>query len=293
MGRCSKDKLLGFLGLAGFMGASYLIGNNPEMKAHAAATVLFMRENPWLGVLLHAALSTAITTFGIPFSLVDLGAAWVYPFPAALGMLLFSKTLGSALCFFIAKRVLPESRKASILSHPTVARVNKLLSANPIYYGTLFRLALMPAFVKNYGLALLDIEFKKYITCCLLGSCFGVPAQAYLGNQLGDIYLGFRSAEEAVEADPMVLIGGMAPALAMLVLMPNIARVLLGKDEEDDKPSQQDGKSSAGEKKTEEGSKDQAKEPETKEKAADEKTADVKEKTADVKEKMADVKKKD
>jgi len=226
---------MGFLGFAGFMAVSYFIGNNPQLKARAASTVLFMRENPWLGVVIHATLSTAITVSGIPFSLVDLGAAWVYPFPAALGMLLFSKTLGSTLCFFVAKRALPESRKASILSHPTVARVNKILARSPIYYGTLFRLALLPAFVKNYGLALLDIEFKKYITCCLLGSCFGVPCQAYLGNQLGDIYLGFRSAEEAAQADPMLLLGGMAPALAMLVLMPNIARILLGKDE-DDKP---------------------------------------------------------
>ncbi|CAE7750345.1 unnamed protein product [Symbiodinium sp. CCMP2592] len=155
--------------------------------------------------VLHSAFSTAITVSGIPFSLVDLGAAWVYGFRAAMCMLLFAKTLGSILCFLVARSVLPAARKASVLSHPTVARVDRILASSPIYYGTLFRLALLPTFVKNYGLALLNIRFPHYLTCCLLGSCLGVPAQAYLGSQLGDIYLGLREAESV---DPVILWGG-------------------------------------------------------------------------------------
>ncbi|CAK9114062.1 unnamed protein product [Durusdinium trenchii] len=143
-------------------------------------------------------------------------------------MLLFAKTLGSICCFMVARSVLPTTRKNSVLAHPTVARVDRILVSSPIYYGTLFRLALVPAFVKNYGLALLNIRFRDYITCCLIGSCFGVPAQAYLGSQLGDIYLGFRDAEEVAKTDPMIIWGGAAPALAMLVLMPTVAKVLLG-----------------------------------------------------------------
>ena len=46
--------------------------------------------------------------------------------------------------------------------------------------------------------------------------------------RLGDIYLGLRDAEEVAKSDPMLIFGGAAPALAMLVLMPTIAKVLLG-----------------------------------------------------------------
>lgn len=46
--------------------------------------------------------------------------------------------------------------------------------------------------------------------------------------RLGDIYLGLRDAEELAKSDPMLIWGGVAPALAMLVLMPTIAKVLLG-----------------------------------------------------------------
>eukprot|EP00440_Ansanella_granifera_P034608 gb/GFBE01037546.1/.p1 GENE.gb/GFBE01037546.1/~~gb/GFBE01037546.1/.p1 ORF type:complete len:237 (+),score=52.88 gb/GFBE01037546.1/:1-711(+) len=234
MGRL-KDKLIGFLGFGGVIGAGMMISSNPALQAKAAACALFMRNNPLLGAVLHATLSTAITVSGMPFALVDLAAAWVYPLPVALCMLLFAKTLGSILCFVIARKVLSQERKASILEHKTVARVDRLLASSPVYYGTLFRLAFLPAFVKNYGLALLNIRFGQYITCCLLGSCFGVPAQTYLGSQLGDIYLGLRSAEDLANQDPLLLLGGMAPALAMLFLMPTVAKVLLGKDEDEQK----------------------------------------------------------
>merc|ERR1712228_297525 len=118
------------------------------------------------------------------------------------------------------------------MGNATVARVDRILASSPIYYGTLFRLSSVPTFVKNYGLALLNISFSKYITCCLLGSCLGVPAQTYLGSKLGDFYLGFKSAEQ-LEADPWLVFSGVVPVLAMILMMPLIAKVLLGKDPED------------------------------------------------------------
>mmetsp|Transcript_110573 Transcript_110573/g.174203 ORF Transcript_110573/g.174203 Transcript_110573/m.174203 type:complete len:238 (+) Transcript_110573:59-772(+) len=228
----SREKLTGGLGFFAFLAFGYVIVSNPSLKAYAASFASMMRSNPTLGMVLHAILSVSITVSGIPFSLIDIGAAWVYPYPVALCMLLFAKTLGSILCFVIARNVLPEARKEKIRDHQTVKRVNKLLSSSPIYYGTLFRLSLVPAFVKNYGLALLNIRFDKYLLCCLIGSCFGVPAQAHLGATLGGFYLGEQDMEAINNADPMTLLGSMAPALSMLLLMPTIAKVLLGKDEE-------------------------------------------------------------
>ena len=83
-------------------------------------------------------------------------------------------------------------------------RADRLLSSSPVYYGTLFEFALVPPFVKNYGLALLNIDFMRYITCCLLGSVVGVPYQAYLGSQLGDFLLGFKD-EQVCAAEDMAV----------------------------------------------------------------------------------------
>lgn len=85
-----------------------------------------------------------------------------YPLKA-MGMLLFAKTLGSMICFGIARKVISDSRKQLILANPTISKVNRVLSKSPKYYGTLCRLATMPTVVKNYGLALLDIGFGDYM----------------------------------------------------------------------------------------------------------------------------------
>lgn len=41
---------------------------------------------------------------------------------------------------------------------------------NPVYFGTLLRLATIPTVVKNYGLALLAITLPQYLVCCIIGS---------------------------------------------------------------------------------------------------------------------------
>ena len=41
---------------------------------------------------------------------------------------------------------------------------------NPVYFGTLLRLATIPTVIKNYGLALLAITLPQYLVCCIIGS---------------------------------------------------------------------------------------------------------------------------
>ena len=42
---------------------------------------------------------------------------------------------GSTACYLVANNVLPASAKASLVSHPTIGRINKLLAGRPLYYG--------------------------------------------------------------------------------------------------------------------------------------------------------------
>lgn len=191
-----------------------------------------MRDHPLQGVALHAVLSTAITISGVPFALIDLGAAWVYRDSpaAAVAMLFFAKTLGSATCFAIARGLLSEQRKAALLEDKTIRRVNNVLKQSPLYYGTLCRLATMPAAVKNYGLAILpDIEFPTFMACCMLGSLVGVPIQAVMGMQLGAVYLGVTDAnnlELGTEAAVGMLVGIVSLVLVLRLIVP----ALLGQD---------------------------------------------------------------
>jgi copper chaperone len=192
-----------------------------------------MREHPLQGVVLHAVLSTAITISGVPFALIDLGAAWVYRDTpaAAMAMLFFAKTLGSATCFAIARGLLSERRKAALLEDKTIKRVNNVLKQSPLYYGTLCRLATMPAAVKNYGLAILpDIEFPTFMACCMLGSLVGVPIQAVMGMQLGAVYLGVADANQQLQLSTEAAVGMLVGVVSLLLVLRLIVPALLGKD---------------------------------------------------------------
>jgi len=230
MGRVAKA-----VGMLCLIGLSMALSSNEQLKQQAVRFVGFVRDNPVQGVALHAALSTAITVSGVPFSLIDLGAAWVYRDTpaAAVAMLFVAKTIGSAACFVIARGVLSEQRKAALLEDKTIKRVNRVLKQRPLYYGTLCRLATMPAAVKNYGLALLDIPFTTFMACCMLGSVVGVPIQAVLGMQLGAVYLGVAETDgqpqPGAEAAVGVLVGVVSLVLVLRLLVP----ALLGQDTED------------------------------------------------------------
>lgn len=180
-------------------------------------------------------LSTSITISGIPFALIDLGAAWVYrDSPAAvLAMLFFAKTLGSATCFAIARGLLSEQRKATLLQDKTIKRVNSVLKQSPLYYGTLCRLATMPVAVKNYGLALLpDINFPTFMACCMLGSLVGVPIQAMLGMQLGAVYLGMAEADGQPQLGTEAAVGILVGAVSLILMLRLLVPALLGQNDE-------------------------------------------------------------
>ena len=241
------------LGLALFVGLGMALSADERLKRGALQFADFIQANPWQGVALHAVLSTAVTVSGMPFALIDLAAAWVYretPL-AAVAMLFFAKTVGSAVCFAIARSVLSAQRKRDLLSHRTIARVNRVLKQSPVWYGTLVRLATLPAAVKNYGLALLEIEFPTCeffplscasrarlerawcadMLCCMLGSVVGVPLQAVLGMQLGAVYLGVAT-EADQEAGLEVAVASLVGVISLLLVVKLLVAAALGGDEE-------------------------------------------------------------
>ena len=219
-------------------GGASVLSADERVMGQAAALADFMRANPAQGIVLHHVLSVCITVSGVPFALVDLAAGWVFrdrPWLVLL-ILLAAKTVGSLVCFCVARLWLSEDRKAEVLAHPTIARVNRLLAHSPLYYGTLARLAVMPSLIKNYGLALLDIELPTYLCCCVLGSCVGVPLQAMLGMHMGHIYLGVAaadSAEEAGSSDVAMAGGAVVGVISTILVLSSVVRTLLGSDEEE------------------------------------------------------------
>ena len=51
----------------------------------------------------------------------------------------------------------------------------KLIRKESFKYGLLLRFASIPIIVRNYGLAVLPINFTKYMACTFIQSCVSSP----------------------------------------------------------------------------------------------------------------------
>lgn len=212
-----------------FFVMSMAIASSPALTSHAVTLATFMRTNPWSGAALHMILSTAVTTSGVPFVLFDLAAAWVYPAPVAFCMLSLAKTLGSIFCFIIIRNLMPWRCKRRLAADEAVTRVKRILAESPIFFGTLFRLAYMPTSMKNYGLALLGLDFSSYVWSCVLASGLGVTSQVYLGAYHGDAYLGLAEAPELF-GDPLATTAAVIGVFALVFVLGICGSALTGED---------------------------------------------------------------
>ena len=215
-----------------FFTVSHMLSSNEHLKAKAVEALQFMHHRPGSGAVLHFVLSVTITVSGIPFALVDIAVAIVYPFHVTLVMLFVAKTTGSATCFFVARHVLSVERQTSIRSHQFLGKVNVLVKGHPIYFGTLIRFSTVPALLKNYGLPLLEISFLQYMVCCALGSVVFVPLQAYMGATIGPVLLGLHT-EQTEDQLVVTLMGMLFGVGASLLGVRHVVAALLSKHVEE------------------------------------------------------------
>ena len=108
-----------------------------KIKRYIRVCKQYSEDNYYQAIMIYEILSTLITALGIPFAYVDLFAAYIYPFPYNILLLLSSKTFGSAICFLITRIFMSEERKKGFLSYSIINGVNEVITQKPIFYGTL------------------------------------------------------------------------------------------------------------------------------------------------------------
>lgn len=92
----------------------------------------------------------------------------IFTLKEAILILIGAKLLGAAFTFYIANNFLSEETRASYTSNQYMRGLHDLIKKEPLKYGMLIRFASIPIVVRNYGLALLPINFQKYMLCIFL-----------------------------------------------------------------------------------------------------------------------------
>lgn len=234
------QRLKWIAGILCFIGLAVALSQSPQAKQKAKEFTEYAREHPMRGGLYYTLFAACITVSGIPFRVHDVVIAYTYPYYIAVVMVFTARTIGSTLCFLVAGRLLSENRKAEILSNETVKKINKLIAKSPIYYGTILRLATVPTFVKNYGLALLDVNLTQYVICCAVGSGIFIPLQVYTSKTFAPMTLGLvvEGEEEKDLTGPFITsVVGMC---SLVFCLRTFVKTVLSKADDDDADAAED-----------------------------------------------------
>mmetsp|Transcript_70 Transcript_70/g.74 ORF Transcript_70/g.74 Transcript_70/m.74 type:complete len:188 (-) Transcript_70:54-617(-) len=172
-------------------------------------------------------LAVSVTSLAIPFGLLDMLNILIFPFPISVIIMFVEKTIGTALVYIITKYLVGKN-KEEYLEIEVIKRVNKVIRKSPIYYGTLVKFASIPASVKNYGLAALEISFRDYMICSLIGSLVFIPLKTYVNYQMIEMFDSIRQGEPVLPSANLLI------ALISLLSFGVIIKKMLGATEEND-----------------------------------------------------------
>ena len=134
-------------------------------------------------MIVYTFASALVTAFAIPLQFIDLCLGLVYPFQEAVLILIMSKVIGAAMSFAIANYFLDEEKKRNYVNSKYFRGLYALVKAEPFKYGLLLRFGGLPTIIRNYGLAVLPLNFSTYVLIAFLQSCVSSTMQAYTAGQ--------------------------------------------------------------------------------------------------------------
>ena len=113
--------------------------------------------------------SSIIMALAIPIQVIDIIVGIIFPLKEAILVLMGSKMLGAIFTYYIAKYLLSEQSKNTYASSSYLKGLHDLVRKEPFKYGLLIRFSsFIPIVIRNYGLAILPINFLTYLTCVFI-----------------------------------------------------------------------------------------------------------------------------
>jgi uncharacterized membrane protein YdjX (TVP38/TMEM64 family) len=209
------------LGLAGLVGAFYLLGGHHYLswayiRANVDAWKAFVDDNRLLCALGYFLLYVGITALSLPAAgLLSLLAGALFGRWLGTGLVSIAATLGATLAFLAARylfRDWVQSRLAGRLE-----RLNRGIEREGVYYLFVLRLVpVVPFFLVNIGMALTPIRLLPYVVVSWAGML--LPGFLYVnaGTELGRL-----DSPSGLLSWPLML------SLAALGLTPLLLRRLL------------------------------------------------------------------
>lgn len=152
-------------------------------------------EQPVLAPVVYATFSTAWIAFCLPTTVIEMLPGFLWGFKKGVVISLIGKYSGNTLSVFVGRYVASDFfRRAVFERFKPMARLERVIEKGGFKMIVLLRAVFIPMFIKNYGLAVMNVPFHHVI---LGGACSGVPL-CMMWTYFGSVAKGLK---EILEGD--------------------------------------------------------------------------------------------
>lgn len=171
-----------------------------------------------ISILVFFFVYVACALVGVPRTLFNISAGFLFSFPIAVGAVLVAAGTTYTLSFLIARNFAREWVQQRIAKYPYAECLLEMVNEEGFKIVSLIRLnPLLPAIITGYGLGTTSISFKTYITASMLGAIPVALTNVYVGWAGGRAMLHDNGGPTV--AEQWLLYGGIAVSIIFVGVM--------------------------------------------------------------------------
>jgi uncharacterized membrane protein YdjX (TVP38/TMEM64 family) len=215
-----KENLV-YVGAALLLGIAILLAGD-EVKHHVAAIGSWITSlGPW-GIVAFVALYVLATTLFFPESVLSIAAGALFGLAWGLAAAALAALLAAVLQYTLARELLRRRVQRALASRSSLAAIERALSRQEFRLQALLRLTPLNPATISYLLGAAGVRFGGFMVACLgLGPHLLIEVYfGYAGRHVA--HMAGRDTQAVYLHDVMV-IGGLAIALAALLLISRLA----------------------------------------------------------------------
>ncbi len=171
-----------------------------------------------ISILVFYCLYVVCALVGIPRTLFNVSAGFMFSFPVAIGAVLVAAATAHALSFFIARNVARDWVERRLARLPNVECLLHMVKEESFKVVFLIRLnPFIPGIIGGYGFGTTGLPFRTYIVPSILGFIPVGLAQVYLGWVGGKAMLNEDGGP--TELQQWLLYGGVVVSIVLVAIM--------------------------------------------------------------------------
>jgi len=210
---------------AAFLVFAVVLMGHEVVKNISAIEAWITGLGPW-GIVAYVIFFLVTTSFLLPDSILCIAAGALFGLWWGTTAVLFGILISGALQFYLARRLLHSPIQRVIAKRPALAAIQHAVIQDELRLQFLVRLTPINPAIVNYVLGATHVRFFGFLLACL-GHMPAIVVEVYFGHASKNMVQLADGRPLYAIMENLVLFGGLAVCVAVLVIVSRMARKAL------------------------------------------------------------------